>query len=160
MIRQNLDHNQLLQSYHYGVCQININGLSSHCMTALSKFIHQHSISILALQETKVVTGTVRIDQFHGMSTFIQSNGLGVGLSLSNNLKPQVLNQLSDDESSILWATVNINNSTTLVASAYCTPESTSTRSLYILLSNVRRAKDFAGQHGIENILVLGDFKK
>jgi len=124
------------------VCQLNINGLSKHSITSLAKFIHQRNLSILALQETK--TETIQVNQFAGMSTFINSVGLGVGLSISNNLKPQLLAQLNDKESSIIWATILVNNLTVMVASAYCNPEATSTKSLHLLLSNIRKAKDYA----------------
>ena len=141
---------------NYATCQININGLSKHSLTSLSKFIHQHSISIMALQETKI--DTVKTDHLAGMTTFIHNVGLGVGLSLSNQLKPQLLTHLNDSKSSIIWATVYVNETTTLVASAYCTPETSSTRSLHLLLSNIRKAKNYATNLGIENIIIFGDF--
>lgn len=138
------------------VCQVNINGLSKHSITSLGKFIHQRNISILALQETK--TESIQMNQFPGMSTFINTVGLGVGLSISNNLKPQIVTQLIDKESSIIWATIYINNLTVMIASAYCSPETTSTKSLHLLLSNIRKAKDYADRLGIDNMIVFGDF--
>ena len=102
---------------HLRLCQININGLSKHSLTSLEKFIFYRSINIVALQETKV--DTLPKKQFPGLSMFVNKNGHGVGLAVSNHLKPQHVPELSDAESSIIWVSTNINGTTTLVASAY-----------------------------------------
>ena len=44
------------------------------------------------------------------------------------------------------------------MASAYCSPKTTSTHSLWVILNNIRKAKSYADKLGIRNLLVLGDF--
>ena len=141
---------------HLTFCQININGLSQHSLTSLEKFIFYRGINIIALQETKV--DTIPKNQFPGLSMFLNNNGLGVGIAISNHLKPQRVPELNEAECSIVWVSVNINGTTALVASAYCTPETTSTRSLHMLLDNIRKAKLYADKLSIKNLLILGDF--
>ena len=148
--------NHQTRSQHLNVCQININGLSKHSLTSLDKFIHQRGLNILALQETK--TDSIPSRQFSGLTTFLNNTGLGVSISASNHLKPQHVPELSDTQCSIVWVSVSINNTTALIASAYCVPETTSTRSLHLLLENIRRAKIYADKLGISSLVILGDF--
>ena len=141
---------------HLTLCQININGLSKHSLTSLEKFIFYRSINIVALQETKV--DTLPKQQFTGLSTFINNSGLGVGIAVSNHLKPQHVPELDDTECSIIWVSTSINGISTLISSAYCAPETTSTRSLHNLLENIKKAKHYADNLGIKNLLIMGDF--
>ena len=153
---QNTKNNHQNRPQHYSVCQININGLSRHCLTSLEKFISHRDINIIALQETKV--NSLPKEQFHGLSTFVNNIGQGVAMAVSNHLKPQHVPELSDADCSIIWVSVSINGMATLVASAYCTPETTSTRSLNTLLGNIRKAKLYADNLGIKSLVIFGDF--
>ena len=153
---QNMINNQQSKPQCFEICQININGLSKHCLTSLDKFIYQRNVNILALQETKV--NSIPKNQFPGLTSFVNNTGLGVSIVASNHLMPQHVPELNDPQCSIIWVSVSINNTTVLIASAYCTPETTSTRSLHLLLGNIRKAKSYAKNLGINSLLILGDF--
>ena len=141
---------------HITLCQININGLSQHSLTSLEKFIFYRNINIIALQETKVET--LSKDQFAGLSMFVNNIGLGVGIAVSNHLKPQHIPELDDKECPIIWVSTSINGATTLISSAYCAPDTTSTRSLHNLLENIKKARLYAYNLGIKSLLIMGDF--
>lgn len=143
-------------SEHYTVCQLNINGLSKHSVTSLEKFIYQRRICILALQETRI--DNVKKGVFKGMSTFINTSGQGVAISIANFLKPQLIPELTDSGTPIVWASVSLNSKTVLLASAYCNPETTSTSSLHNVLTNIRKAKEYCDKYSINSLAVFGDF--
>ncbi|KAL5264402.1 hypothetical protein ACHWQZ_G005480 [Mnemiopsis leidyi] len=135
---------------------LNASSLTTQSLISLEKFLSSRNIRIIALQETRV--DSLPKNQFPGFSMFLNNKGLGVGLAISNYLKPQFIPDLNDTDCSVVWVSICINGTATLVASAYCTPETSSTHSLHVLLENIRKAKHYADKLGIKNLLILGDF--
>ena len=137
-------------------CQLNIAGLSHHSIIALDHYRHTRSINIMALQETRI--DGIQSDIFSGMQTYLNPTRHGVSLSLSNSLKPQLVNQLLSPTSSSIWASVEFNKKSVLICSAYCSPEPNSTKSLQDLLDNINHATDYGKHYGIDSFLIFGDF--
>ena len=138
------------------VGQINIDGLSKHSTIALDKFISDHSIDILALQE---VGSTRPNDDIFIKKTFYYSYAArGVGLAVSNTLRPDLVPELIDSEVDATFATLTIGNTSVVVGSCYCRPEINSTKSLKELLAHIKKAWAWCKSKKIRNMVVLGDF--
>ena len=137
-------------------CQLNISGLSQHSSIALDQYRHTRDINIMALQETRI--DSIQTDIFSGMQTFLNPTGHGVSLSITNSLKPQLVEQLLSPNTSSIWATVEVDGKTVFICSAYCRPEPNSTKSLENLLENIDCALKYGKHYGIDSFLIFGDF--
>ena len=142
---------------HIPICQININGLSSHTKTSLAHFIDKRSIDIMALQEINC-SNELDVGIFPGMSTFSVTADRGVSITVSNCYSPQRLSQLEEDGVGIVYSLVSFGCHAMVIASAYCTPDAASTGGLSKLLNNIQRAWKFCQNTNISGMAVFGDF--
>ena len=140
--------------------QINIDGLSQHSKTALDKFAHNNSISLLALQETKL-----KEDQINSLENFPNHESYflpkvdgtyGVGFLISPDHLPQRIPELEEPGCDIIWCLVKVNNTCLLTASAYTPPNNL--QKLQKLISNINNAHQYAEKNKIKDMLVFGDF--
>ena len=138
------------------VCQLNIGGLSQHSITALDKFIHDCNIEVLALQE--IGKQPINLDVFKGKSSFSTNNVKGVALSIATKYKPQLINELSVPDVDVLFVLCSIDNMSVMLASCYCRPEISSTKSLKTLLGQLDKAWLWCKRHKIVNMIALGDY--
>ena len=138
------------------VCQLNVDGLSSHCKTAMDNFITDNGVEILALQE--VGKSTVPTDSFVGKTTFSAHCVRGVALSISKKFKPQLIQELESDEIDAIFSLCSINKMSVLVSSVYCRPEISSTKSLRDLIKQIDTAWKWCRANKVPNMVVFGDF--
>ena len=137
-------------------CQINVDGLSNHSITALEKFIDNNNIDVLAIQE--VGMNSIPVDTFKGKSSFSTHFVKGVSLSITNKHRPQLINELSDPEIDAVFVLSSIQKMSILTASCYCRPEITSTNSLKKLLGHLDKAWKWCKKQKVSNMIVYGDF--
>ena len=135
------------------ICQLNCNGLSSHCVTAMDNFISQEKIEIISLQETGCHENEQ--PQFAGKSLFLKHVTHGVGLAINHTLVPQVVPDLVDPTSETLWILCRIDSKQVLIGSAYSPP---SVRSLKPVLDSVCAAWRFCKSHQVSSMICMGDF--
>ena len=140
--------------------QVNIDGLSTHSKLALDKFIFENSISLVALQETKLNKDQLDgLDKFTNMASFFQpklESTYGVGLIISPQLLPQRMTELEEANCDILWCMIKVNNLSVLTASAYTPPNNV--QKLKKILDNIDRAFNYGIKNKVKDILVFGDF--
>ena len=137
-------------------CQINIDGLSAHSAIATNKFIIDHNIKVLALQETGKLKPP--IDIFSSLLTYGVTNVRGVSLSVSNYYHPQQLLELEDKEIDAVFVLCTINKKSVLIVSSYCRPEITSTKSLKAVLDLLTKAWAWCKKSAVKSMYVMGDF--
>ena len=137
-------------------CQLNIDGLSSHSTTALDNFISDNSVDILALQE--VGQRNLPADQFVNKITFSSHSIKGVSLSVANKHKPQLISELHCDEVDAIFVLCSIGKASVVLASCYCRPEISSTRSLRLLLSRLENAWRWCKKNKVKSMVAYGDF--
>lgn len=135
------------------VCQLNCNGLSDHCITAIDNFVSQEKIQILALQET----GYHSVDkpEFVGKSTFLNYVSHGVGLAIDQSLLPQLVPELACTSLEVIWVLCRIDNQQVLLGSSYSPP---SEKLLKPVLDQVDKALDYCKKFNISSMLCMGDF--
>ena len=136
--------------------QINIDGLSKHSSIALDKFMSDHNVHIQAIQE--VGSTQHASDLFPNKTFFYHFGAKGVGLAISNKLKPDIVPDLSHSGIDAIFTTVSINNESSLIASCYCRPEISTTKSLKDLLNHLGNAWAWCKSKKVKSMLVLGDF--
>ena len=138
------------------LCQINIDGLSDHSKLAIDKYISDNSIEILALQE--VGANLPEEEIFSNVESSWHYGCHGVGLSINPKFKPQPVKDLSSAGIDSVFSLCTINNRGVMVASCYCRPEISSTKSLKQLLKNLDDAWSWCLNRRIKSMIVLGDF--
>ena len=142
-------------------CQLNIDGLSAHSKTALNKFCSDQHVSIMALQETKLIKSQVgNLDSTPGMESFFlpkEESTHGVGLLVSQSLYPQRITALEEPNLDIIWCSVKISTLDVLIASTYCPPRN-NTEALLKTIKNIKAAYTYGFKNKIQNVLVFGDF--
>ena len=144
------------------MCQINIDGLSTHSRIAVDKYISENNIEILALQEA----GEILKDDNEGEAEDIFTNLTsswhygchGVGLSVSPKFKPQHVKELSSTGVDSVFILCKIRNKSVMIVSCYCRPEISSTKSLKTLLKNIDDAWSWCLTRQVKSMIVLGDF--
>ena len=144
-------------------CQININGLSSHCLLALDKYIDEHEIDILALQETGFMgNGTVKFTNRITLGNSQHDSCSGVLLSIKRHLNPTLIQELMSEDVDCVWASINIDNKQILVGSVYTKPERATTTGgtslLNKLLENIVKAKTWTETNKHTGLLIYGDY--
>ena len=134
-------------------CQLNINGLSSHCISALDNYLSDHNIAIMALQETGDHIN--KPPRFTGKAAFFKFVTHGVGILVNPALKPQLVPSLCPNNMEFISVMCTIDNENVLICSAYCPP---SDSSLKPLLEVVQRAWSYCKSNGVNSMICFGDF--
>ena len=137
-------------------CQLNIDGLSKHSSIALDRFMEDHGVEILALQE--IGQKELPSDQFVNMITFSSQNVRGVSVSVADKHKPQVVTELGCNEIDAIFVLCSIGGASVIVASCYCRPEISSTRSLKKLLAQLDCAWKWCKKNKVRSMVAFGDF--
>ena len=146
---------------HVKLCQVNINGVSTHTSCALDKYIADNNINILGLQETGTTDVVKQNLKFTNMVTYtpnLIATCKGVALCIDEKLKSQSQPHLNDPNIDVVWVTVELTGRTTLVGSAYCLPETNTIQGLQEVINNIQKALDFCRKYKIKDIIVMGDF--
>ena len=140
----------------YKLCQINVDGLSSHSQIAIDRYISENRTDILALQEVGHTHPEEEI--FSNMLSSWHVGCHGVGISVNPKLNPQPVIELSNPEIDSVFCLCNINNKGVMFVSCYCRPEISSTKSLKQLLKNLDDAWLWCLSKQVRSMVVLGDF--
>ena len=138
------------------ICQVNIDGLSSHSSVALENFIDKNAVDVLAIQE--VGSKEPAADIFKNMTTFYSYSLKGVSLSVANRFKPQISPSLISDDVDAVFVVCSVGKISVMFVSCYCRPEISSTKSLRNLLGHLDKAWTWCKSNNVPNMLVSGDF--
>ena len=144
-------------------CQLNVSKMSINSEMVIDRFLGIHKIKAIALQETgcwNVSSGAfVGKKIFQNKTTSSSASTLsGVALIIDEDLKPELIHELSDDSVDAIWCQIKLNNKRILIGSVYCNPTPSSTQSLSSLLSNINIARNYKCKHGFNSLLVYGDY--
>ena len=101
--------------------------MSIHSELALDKFVYDQNIMAIALQETGCWNPSKGI--FQGRKIFqsktdATSNSAGVALVIHNSLKPEQIEDITDDKIDAIWCQIRMGNKRHIIGSAYCKPTS------------------------------------
>ena len=147
--------------------QINISKMSPHSELALSQFVFNHNIHLLAVQETGHWDPDCKL--FANYTIFVNTNSptsslSGVGLIVKNCLQPEAVKVLQSDDSDTIWCQIFVNGQRHLLGSIYCRPQTSSTsptapsNDLSSISENIKEALRFAKENNISSVRVYGDF--
>ena len=134
------------------VAQLNCNGLSSHCVTVVDKFLYDNKIEVLALQETGDHSSNEQ--RFSNKTVFFHFSTHGVGLVINSCLQPQWVPSLSSRNVDVVWAICRVDNDNILIGSAYCPPSG----QLSALTSSIKDSWEYCKKNHIKSMLCLGDY--
>ena len=97
-----------------------ISKMSPHSEIALQKFIHDHSISLMALQETGNWLPT---NGLYSKQKVIQNKCIndqaGVALIVDKKLNPEHIDTIEDDTVDAAWCQMKLKNKRILIGSVY-----------------------------------------
>ena len=132
--------------------------MSPHSEIALQKFIHDHSISLMALQETGNWMPT---NGLYSKQKVIQNKCIndqaGVALIVDKKLNPEHIDTIEDDTVDAVWCQIKLKNKRIIIGSVYTRP-SNSTSGLENLLCHIKKVLAFKVTHNFNSIIVYGDF--
>ena len=141
----------------------NINSITApNKLEELELFVETHSISLLALTETKLDTNVhptlYNINGFlPPLTKHRDRKGGGVALYCHSSLPITRLTGLEKDEEEWIWAKVKINNIILIFCCIYLPPNLSTTR-LDNFLDNFSESVSAAHAHNPTSIIILGDF--
>ena len=141
--------------------QINISKMSPHSELALSQFVFNHNIHLLAVQETGHWDPDCHL--FANYTIFVNTNSptsslSGVGLIVKNCLQPEAVKALQSADSDTLWCQIFVNGQRHLLGSIYCRPQTSSTsptspsNDLSSISENIKEALRFAKENNISSV--------
>ena len=131
---------------------------------ALEHFIYENRIDSMALQETGPWTPSMgsykgkkvfsnKPDNLHGTA--------GVALILDQNLLPEIIDELIEDDVDAVWCQVKISGIRYLIGSVYCRPSNSvndSNKLFDSLLRNIENARKYRTEYRFNSLLIYGDF--
>ena len=148
--------------------QINISKMSLHSEVAVDKFIADHGIKLLAVQETGSWTASAH--SFNNMRIIQNKTNTndnpdlsGVALLVDKTLYPEHIDALDDDDIDGVWAQIKVNGRRILVGSVYCRPgnsgnNSDTLSSLKQLTKHIEKVLEYKDKYRFTSILIYGDY--
>ena len=140
------------------ICQVNICNLSKVSQIPLEKYIFDHNIDVLAVQETKMQIPP-NLKNFNMESTPARGDSLregGCALYLSTNIKQTArLCDLEEEGLDIIWVLFKMGKQKFIVGTAYIQPDNTEHMDRFT--ESCKRAQEHADGHGIDGIIMAGD---
>ena len=132
--------------------------MSPHSELALQKFMHDKSISLMAVQET----GNWKpVDGFFTNQKIIRNKYIndqaGVAIVVDKNLNPEHLDTIEDDMIDAVWCQLKLKNRNVIVGSVYTKP-SNNTDGLKQLLCHIKKVLLYKEAHNFSSVIVYGDF--
>ena len=141
------------------ICQVNICNLSKVSQIPLEKYIFDHNIDILLVQETKMQLPP-NLNNYLMESTPARGESLkegGCAIYISNDIKQTTrLSDLEVDGLDIIWVLIKIGMQKMILGTAYIQPDNTDHMERFT--DSCRRAQEYAEGHGLDGIVMAGDF--
>jgi len=140
--------------------QLNIAKMSSNSELCLQKFIHDHRIQLMAIQESGCWEPT---KEFFKDYTIIQNdisgknNLRGVALIVKNDLLPEPVDIGDTSYLDTVWCQIRVEQKRILVGSIYISP-SAGNEAFDKLLKHLNSAQTFKNNNRFNSLLVYGDF--